>query len=323
MEHPGARAWPRWSAAGTRGIPVGVDRDRGLERRVDVHRVPRRGATSRIRRRRPAPARRLHVPGRRRMARSEGDGRRAARRAASRCCSGRSRSLETRRIRRAGRRRRRAHDGCERGYCRARGATARPYRNRGWWFPRCAACPTSRTRDATRLVDSPSAATSSRRSASTASRPTAASTRGATTCSYADGTPRRRDEQPLSRARTREAYGDLLAPVRLRSPSAAPASPARGAGPCHWAGDEDSTWEAFRASITAGLSAASCGVFFWGWDLAGFSGEVPTPSCTCAAAAHGRLRARSCSTTPSSTTIARRRATARRGTSPSRPGRPA
>ncbi len=45
--------------------------------------------------------------------------------------------------------------------------------------------------------------------------------------------------------------------------------------PCHWAGDEDSTWEAFRASITAGLTAGSCGIFFWGWDLAGFSGEIP------------------------------------------------
>ncbi len=46
--------------------------------------------------------------------------------------------------------------------------------------------------------------------------------------------------------------------------------------PLHWAGDEDSTWEAFRASITAGLSAGASGIFFWGWDLAGFSGEVPS-----------------------------------------------
>lgn len=46
--------------------------------------------------------------------------------------------------------------------------------------------------------------------------------------------------------------------------------------PCHWAGDEDSTWEAYRASITAGLSAGASGVFFWGWDLAGFSGEIPS-----------------------------------------------
>jgi alpha-glucosidase (family GH31 glycosyl hydrolase) len=50
-----------------------------------------------------------------------------------------------------------------------------------------------------------------------------------------------------------------------------------GAGtvPCHWAGDEDSTWEAFRASITAGLTAAVSGVAFWGWDIAGFSGAIP------------------------------------------------
>jgi alpha-glucosidase (family GH31 glycosyl hydrolase) len=44
---------------------------------------------------------------------------------------------------------------------------------------------------------------------------------------------------------------------------------------CYWAGDQDSTWEAFRAAITAGLSAAACGVTYWGWDLAGFSGEIP------------------------------------------------
>ncbi|MCP2324519.1 alpha-glucosidase (family GH31 glycosyl hydrolase) [Hamadaea flava] len=45
--------------------------------------------------------------------------------------------------------------------------------------------------------------------------------------------------------------------------------------PAHWAGDENSTWEAFRASITAGLTAGVGGIFFWGWDLAGFSGDVP------------------------------------------------
>ncbi|HEX7526610.1 MAG TPA: TIM-barrel domain-containing protein, partial [Gaiellaceae bacterium] len=37
-----------------------------------------------------------------------------------------------------------------------------------------------------------------------------------------------------------------------------------GGFPCHWAGDEDSTWEAFRASILAGLTAAISGVFYWG-----------------------------------------------------------
>ena len=46
--------------------------------------------------------------------------------------------------------------------------------------------------------------------------------------------------------------------------------------PAHWAGDENSTWGAFRASIQAGLSAGLAGVSIWGWDIGGFSGEVPT-----------------------------------------------
>jgi 1,3-alpha-isomaltosidase len=46
--------------------------------------------------------------------------------------------------------------------------------------------------------------------------------------------------------------------------------------PCHWAGDEDSTWQALRASITAGLTAGLGGIWYWGWDLGGFSGEIPT-----------------------------------------------
>jgi alpha-glucosidase (family GH31 glycosyl hydrolase) len=46
--------------------------------------------------------------------------------------------------------------------------------------------------------------------------------------------------------------------------------------PAHWAGDERSTFGAFRRSLLAGLSAGLSGVIFWGWDLGGFSGEVPT-----------------------------------------------
>jgi len=43
----------------------------------------------------------------------------------------------------------------------------------------------------------------------------------------------------------------------------------------HWAGDELSTWDAFRASLRAMLNAGMCGVAFMGWDIAGFAGEVP------------------------------------------------
>lgn len=45
--------------------------------------------------------------------------------------------------------------------------------------------------------------------------------------------------------------------------------------PLHWAGDENSTWDAFRHSILAGLSAGISGISFWGWDIAGFSGAIP------------------------------------------------
>ncbi len=46
--------------------------------------------------------------------------------------------------------------------------------------------------------------------------------------------------------------------------------------PIHWAGDERSTYEAFRASVNAGLSCSMSGIPFWGWDLGGFNGEIPT-----------------------------------------------
>jgi alpha-glucosidase (family GH31 glycosyl hydrolase) len=59
--------------------------------------------------------------------------------------------------------------------------------------------------------------------------------------------------------------------------------------PAHWAGDERSTWEAFRASIVAGLSAGVSGVLFWGWDFAGFSGEVPDAELYLRAAAMAAL----------------------------------
>jgi alpha-glucosidase (family GH31 glycosyl hydrolase) len=51
-----------------------------------------------------------------------------------------------------------------------------------------------------------------------------------------------------------------------------------GAGeyPAHWAGDENSTWEAYRRSLVAGLTAGLSGLIFWSWDLAGFSDALPS-----------------------------------------------
>ncbi|MHB1288299.1 glycoside hydrolase family 31 protein [Georgenia sp.] len=92
---------------------------------------------------------------------------------------------------------------------------------------------------------------------------------------YGDG--RRGDEgnnlYPVHYAR---AFGDLL-----RSAGKAPVTFSRAgftgsqAHGVFWAGDEDSTWEAFAHSVTAGITASACGIVYWGWDLAGFSGPVP------------------------------------------------
>lgn len=46
--------------------------------------------------------------------------------------------------------------------------------------------------------------------------------------------------------------------------------------PIHWAGDECSTFEAFRASMRAGLSCGLSGIPFWSWDMGGFHGKIPT-----------------------------------------------
>ena len=72
------------------------------------------------------------------------------------------------------------------------------------------------------------------------------------------------------------AFGDLLrscgkAPVTF-SRAGFTGSQAHG---IVWAGDEDSTWEGFRAAVAAGITASACGIVYWGWDLAGFSGPLP------------------------------------------------
>jgi alpha-D-xyloside xylohydrolase len=59
--------------------------------------------------------------------------------------------------------------------------------------------------------------------------------------------------------------------------------------PCHWTGDENSTWEAFRASIRAMLNVGLCGVPFVGWDIAGFAGPIPSSELYLRAAAFSVL----------------------------------
>ena len=151
--------------------------------------------------------------------------------------------------------------------------TLRPYRNRGWWFPlglmpdltdeRAAQWWTDRRRYLVDELGIDGFKTDGGEHA------------WGRDLRYLDG--RHGDEAnglfPVAYAK---AYGDLLrnagkAPVTF-SRAGFTGSQAHGA---FWAGDENSSWEAFRWSMFAGLSATASGILYWGWDLAGFSGDVP------------------------------------------------
>lgn len=150
----------------------------------------------------------------------------------------------------------------------------RPYRNRGWWFPlglmpdltddRAARWWTEKRRYLVEELGVDGFKTDGGEHA------------WGRELVYLDG--RRGDEKNNTFAvHYAEAYGDLLrragkAPVTF-SRAGFTGSQAHGA---FWAGDENSTWEAFRWSILAGLNAAASGIVYWGWDFAGFSGDVPT-----------------------------------------------
>ena len=46
--------------------------------------------------------------------------------------------------------------------------------------------------------------------------------------------------------------------------------------PCHWGGDQQSQNSELASVLKAGLSASASGMIFWGFDLAGFAGPLPT-----------------------------------------------
>jgi alpha-glucosidase (family GH31 glycosyl hydrolase) len=149
----------------------------------------------------------------------------------------------------------------------------RPYRNRGWWFPlsympdltddRAARWWTEKRRYLVEEVGIDGFKTDGGEHS------------WGRELEYLDGThgDEANNRFPVAYAK---AYGDLLrsagkAPVTF-SRAGFTGSQAHGA---FWAGDENSTWEAFRWSMFAGLSAAASGILYWGWDLAGFSGPLP------------------------------------------------
>jgi alpha-glucosidase (family GH31 glycosyl hydrolase) len=154
-----------------------------------------------------------------------------------------------------------------------READGSPYHNRGWWFPQALMADlstpegrawwTERRRYLVEDYDVDGFKTDGGEHA------------WGDDLRYADG--RRGDEgNNLNPVHYAHAFGDLL-----RSAGKAPVTFSRAgftgsqAHGLHWAGDENSTWEAFRWSMTAGITASSSGIVYWGWDLAGFSGPVP------------------------------------------------
>lgn len=46
--------------------------------------------------------------------------------------------------------------------------------------------------------------------------------------------------------------------------------------PIHWAGDQDSSWDTLRRVVTAMLNVSLCGLTWFGWDIGGFSGPLPS-----------------------------------------------
>ena len=46
--------------------------------------------------------------------------------------------------------------------------------------------------------------------------------------------------------------------------------------PIHWAGDQQSQNCELKSALTAGLSASLSGMIFWGFDIAGFAGPLPS-----------------------------------------------
>lgn len=70
------------------------------------------------------------------------------------------------------------------------------------------------------------------------------------------------------------AYSRFLGPDRVLFSRAGWAG--QHTVPIHWAGDQQSQNSELKSALTAGLSAALTGIPFWGFDIGGFAGPLPT-----------------------------------------------
>lgn len=71
-----------------------------------------------------------------------------------------------------------------------------------------------------------------------------------------------------------QAYADFLGAGRVLFSRAGYAG--QHTTPIHWAGDQQSQNCELKSALTAGLSAALTGIPFWGFDIGGFAGPLPT-----------------------------------------------
>ena len=72
-----------------------------------------------------------------------------------------------------------------------------------------------------------------------------------------------------------EAYASVLGPEQALFSRAGYAGQHRT--PLLWAGDQQSVNSELASALRAGLSAALSGIAFWGFDIAGFAGPLPSP----------------------------------------------
>lgn len=161
----------------------------------------------------------------------------------------------------------------ERGFAVSE-ADGRPYRNRGWWFPGALLPDFSDEQVRSWWTDK-------RRYLVAEMGIDGFKTDGGEHAwgeelRYADGTRGAESNNRFPNLYAR-AFHELFDRVGVAGVTFSRSGHA-GAGtfPAHWAGDEESTWEGYRASITAGLTAGASGIFLWSWDHGGFSGPLPS-----------------------------------------------
>ena len=90
---------------------------------------------------------------------------------------------------------------------------------------------------------------------------------------FSDGTTGLEGKNRYARDYT-QSYRDFIGPERVLFSRAGYSG--QHTVPVHWAGDQQSQNRELKSVLRAGLSAAATGMLFWGFDIAGFAGPLPS-----------------------------------------------